>query len=481
MARRPTLAESIPIRQAAAPTPQNRVSQLAVSPLHGLERRGASYAKTREQLRHYTGWNYVAIKLLCDKLAEQFPLCGVRKGAAGAGAKAGMSTPQKQHLLRHYRQYLGTNADDVSLLPDGHRLVTLLRQVNPTDWWGSFCFDTHLYWQLTGRAYWWVIPDGLGLPAELYVIPSDWVEPKWGRDGRQVGWLVSPGGNSLQERLLPMDEVIEFKFTSPLDPLDSHSPTYAGGRWIDNSESIDDSQWHAFKNGVRPEMVVTLDKDKFANIDPGSEMMDRIKDKFMQRAAGVRRSGEPLIAPPGITLTPWGHKPSEMAFGETGEITRDQVLALRGVPKALAGISHDLNRASIEGAEVLFCSYAVNPLLARFAGAITERLAKRFDPRIMLWFDDCKPADAVQEREEIKQDWSMGAISPDERRQARGMPPWNIPGVSDVAYLPTAILPLDRIADMPLPGADSGTDGEDDGDGDDKPEKKPAKKPAKDE
>jgi phage portal protein BeeE len=433
--------------------------------------------RVREMVRHYTGWNYVSINRICFKVSQQRPCIGrVMRGKKGSQH---MSQAQRQHFQKFYGGVIQSH-QDIEPAPESHPLVRLLDDVNPTDWYGSFAFELMLFWQLTGRFYIWTIESGIrdaiglgGLPAELWVIPSHWMFPDYDRStGAQTGWVIVPDGNWTRRLELSMSEVIYGHFKNPMSKVEGYSPTQAGGRWIDNSESIEASRWHGFRNGINPDLYIELDGERYNN--PDENIIERIKEKFKARMAGVMKTGEPVIAPPGVKMTKWSNTPREMDWGTSADQTRDNILALRGTPKVIAGITDDVNRASIDGANVIFCESTINPLLAMQAGFLTERLAKRFDPDLLVWYQDCTPRDNEMELQETQLDAQLGAISPDERRIDRGRQPWGTPAAGS-GYLPAGLIAIDEAAreeltPEPPPASDpaaAGGDGADEGDGQD--------------
>jgi phage portal protein BeeE len=447
--RQSTAADSASFRTLTGPGDTSRTNNLV---------------STRQQLKSYRFWNYIAINRICTKLAQMMPMVSLPTRGMRVSQRH-LSFKQREHLETNYSGTLQSVADDLTPLPDTHPLVKLLAKPNGRDWWGVLVWETHLYWQLTGRFYWWLVPNGLGLPVEIHCVPTDMVLPQFDNQGTQTGWKLQRPG-TVAPLNVPLNEIVEGKFPSPLGKLEAQSPSQAGDLWIDNSEALEESRGFSMRNSVRPSVLLSFD-EKHEKVS--EDVLDRLKEKFSRKILGISRSGEPLIAPPGIKVTPWGTTPKEMDFPESSDQLRDGILSLRGVPKALAGMNGDLNKASIEGAEVVFCDYTVNPLAALFAGFITSNVAGRFDPRIIVWFDDVKPRDASQEREEWKLDFGMGAASPDERRSYRGQKPWGVKGVSDVGYLPSSIVPVDDIEDDPIPApgrggrqpADKGDDSED--------------------
>ena len=390
-----------------------------------------------EMVRHFRLWNYVAISRICYKIAEAFPNVS-RITTDDDEERQRLTVSQRQHIRQRYGSVMQAH-EDLEPVAEGHPLLRLLHAVNPEDWWGTFIYETVMFWQLTGQFYWWVIPNNAGLPGELWVLPTQWVQPKYDKEGALLGYEVTPDGDARRKSLIPADQIITGKHKSPLGKDQAHSPTQAGSQWIDNSESIEAARWQTFQNGPLPSVSIELDPEHYAKPDP--DVLRAVKERFVARYGGTARAGEPMIAPPGMKVSPFSMKPSEMDFPDTIDQVRDQVLALHGVPKVIAGITTDVNRSTIYGANLVFCESTVNPLLSLLAGIMNEKLAPRFGEGLRIWFDDARPADAEMEREETKLDWAMGAITPNERRSERGREPIE-DRAADSAYIPLGVQPV---------------------------------------
>lgn len=451
------LDEFKPQTQARWLTPQGPSVSIAAAGLMGglsfldpAARWGrTNVRRTHELVRHYAEWNYVSINAIAFKIAQQFPYVGrVVKGKPAD--KMRLSTRQRQHLGKFYGGMVQSAHEDIDPVADDHPFLQFCHYVNPVDWWGAFAFETMLFWELTGKFFWWIIwnnagPDSpLGVPAEIWVIPSQWVIPDYDRKtGILNGWNIIPDGDWTRRLLLEPHEVLYYWNKSPLTKIDGYSATQAGARWIDNSESIEKSRWHSFKNGPNPEALIELDKETYGGQNPNDTIIERIKQKFKARMSGVQFHGDPIVAPPGVKVTPWSKSPKEMDYTGSAEQMRDNILALRKVPKPVAGITTDLNRATIEGANVVFAEHCINPRLAMLAGFIQRKLASLWDPSLRVWFDDCIPLDAEQEIAETQLDAQLGAISPDERRIDRGRPPRLEPAY-ETCYIQTTLSPMDE-------------------------------------
>lgn len=446
----------------------------------------ATVRTAKEQASHYCEWNYTSISILAWRFSQLCPYTGSipNKSRAKPNTRQRLSYAQAQNLRRNYPRIMqSAGHQEVEPLADSHPFARLISHVNGVDWWQSFAFEVLTNLEIWGRCYTWCLPssirsaNGIGFqPAELHVLPATWVEPYYDRPGMpQTGWVVTPEGDIARREILPLEDIEVIEYKSPLAKRGGFSPMQAGARWIDNAEAIEVSRNMQFKNGGNPDLLVTLDGEHHGT--PNKELIDRIKESVMQRASGLRRHGEPLIAPPGVKYEKWSSTPAEMDYGTSANQARDAVLALRGVPKVLFGITEDVNRASIEGANIIF-GQNLNPKAAYIAGFFTERISPRFGPGLCMWFEDAVPTDSADEREEVKIDLTSGAMSPDERRIQRGREPWGLPA-SECGYLPSGMMPLDPEA-MPEPppsepGADTGEEVDEDGEpiDDERPEEEP--------
>lgn len=436
-------------------------------------------SKAKEQTKHYTYWNYVAIKRISDCFSAAFPNVGYQVKRKEASEQL-LRGKRRQFVAQQYGNRWVQSYDvlaDLEPVPESHPLLRLLQSVNGQDTWTDFAFEVALFWCLTGRFYIWLINDGFGLPVEMWVIPTHWVDHKYDRHGVLSHYEILPEGDRSRKMDLKPDEVLMGKWKSPRSKIVGWGSLEAGPLWTDNSEAIERSRGNSFKQGINPSVLLQLEADHYKGVSVDD--LERIKEKFINRAAGVHRIGEPLITPPGVKATPWSHNPREMDYASSSDQARDNQLALHGVPNVVAGVTKDYNRATADAAKAVFCEMTMNPMFRSFAGTLTERLASRFDPRLRIWYDDCTPNNAEQELEETKFDWEMGAFTPDERRHERGREAFGLPE-SQTGYLPVGRTPIDPalIPEVPEP-LDDGDDDDEAKDGDDDEKAKGEKKASK--
>src|SRR5690606_40207946 len=201
-----------------------------------------------------------------------------------------------------------------------------------------------MFYQLTGSFYWWVIPNQMGLPSELWVIPPHWIYPEYSRSGELLKWWVEPDGNQRAKFELPPEEVIYAHKKNPYSKIQPFSPGRAAAEWLINNELIEKARNTTYKQGNFQNVLLKMDKETFPDA-PEAELLWRIENKFMQRYNGVSQMSRPIVMPPGMEAVPFGVEPNKMLLPEVSDQIRDYILALHRVPRAVAGISHDLNVA----------------------------------------------------------------------------------------------------------------------------------------
>lgn len=371
-----------------------------------------------EQVRHFKHWVYVAVSRIAEKVAQMQPQVSVVRdlGPDRGPGMAGANFAGRHKALTQLQE-----REQLEPVPHDHRMVRLLRNPNPYDTAFDLWYETSMYLDLTGSAYWWTPLDALGLPTEIWVLPSHWMWPIIGKNRLIDGYQMRPIEGRHYSYEFPADEVIHFKTKSPISKIDGYAPQTAGSQWIDSSEAVDRSVWHSYRNGVLPQLQIELD----ANVtDPDDAVLERIHARIQQRYAGAMNTSRPLVLPPGFKAKPLNIKASEMLFADSADRLRDNILALFGVPAIVAGLVQDMTYGAILAAQTGFCSFRINPRLVYLSQVITEKLAWDFDTKLRVWWLDATPEDPSARERELMTDIKAGAITKNELRAIRGRSPW---------------------------------------------------------
>lgn len=419
-----------------------------------------------EQVMHYKHWTYISVNCIARKIAGLTPnLALVHAGGDGASASDGYKSILRRH---RYRKSLHTIKPHEEIEPVGfdHPLARLLRRPNPydTDW--DLWYELDLFLELTGNSYLWVVPNRLGLPCELWVIPAHWVYPRVGKGTLVDHYEIRPWPGPAGWRI-PADEIIHYRWKSPVHKIDGYGAQEAIAEWIDAGESVDRSRFFQFKNGCFPMGSLELSEQYH---DPDDADIDRIYAKFFARLQGEGNYGRPIVTPPGAKYNPLMIAPTEMAYESSADQIRDWRLAAYGVPKEVAGIQDAGTEIAMYGPLAQFCGQTVNPRLMYIGKRTTHGLCQRYDERLRLWWDDATPDNPEQVNNDLRVDIEGKAITPNEIRAVRGREPYQHGGDDPIGQptdMPLALNTGDGVEfeDWDADGEPVPTDGQDVADG----------------
>jgi HK97 family phage portal protein len=394
---------------------------------------GGWTANRHEQVRHFRGWAYIAIRANALMLAKRPPIVGLPN-----------DTPNKSKSAL-------PKSMDVKPFDGEHPLVRLLKNPNEPEVGFNLWYDTEVSSGLTGSTYWWTPKNGVGLPAEAWVVPSPWVTEIYDDSGAWVARYEVRTYRTGQVITIPADEMIHFRDGHPFDKRDGYAPLQAGAPWIDTEEAIDRSRLSSFKNGARPGLTIELG-EKFS--EPDDAELQRIHAKFLARYSGEHNDGRPIITPPGAKVGTAAWSPAEMNYIESDNQVRDKVLALFGVPYPVAMIVGGATFENSDAAVAQYYRQTLCPKREYYSQVLTEKLARQYDERAVVYWADDTPKTAADLNAEIETDFDRGAITPNQIAMLRGREPFGPEG--DIPYVKAGYIPLrDAALGPPDPNDDA--------------------------
>lgn len=374
-----------------------------------------------ESVLHMKAWTFIAIRAIWSRLARLPPHAGFVTERLGPAGQTTPYSPQQRALDFHWHRkslHAVKPHETVTPAPAHHPLCTLLANPNKFDVSYDLWYELGMFLELTGNAYLWAVPSNLGLldgslkAAELWVLPSHWVWPRVGKDHLIEHYEVRPwiGPGMLR---FPASDVIHVRFKSPIHKIDGYSPLTAGAEWIDTSESVNRSRFFQFKNGCFPLGNLKLG-DRYVDLD--DEDLERLYAKLYGRFQGEANYGRPIITPPDSEYVPLTINPTEMAYVGSSDQLRDMILSLWAVPHEIAGITDAGSEVAMYGPMRQFAENCLIPRVTLLGQVMTERLARRWDKRLRLWWPDPTPDDPAQKRENLLALHQMEAVTPNEAR-----------------------------------------------------------------
>jgi HK97 family phage portal protein len=440
-----------------APTQKGRGERVFARMLAGggpLSFPGAWTQDRAEQVRHFHGWNYVAIRAIAEEFAGKPPTIAVRRRPEEARARQEKGFSLLDGRRRKKALTVVPSHEELELLDRDHRLVQLLEHPNDCDTSWEFWYRTLMYLELTGNAFWWLVPDELGLPCELWILPSQWVWPRWDRKpGHLIDYYdVRPYGGAVGSGFrIPADQIVPIQYPHPLTPFDGYSPQTAGAEWIDLGESIDAARWASFKEGARPGLILKLGPEFH---DPDEALIQRIRARIEEVYVGERNTGRPLILPPGCEADTQSRSPGEMDYNSSGDQMMQWQLALHRVGKTIAGITEDVQRSNMDAGTANFVLRTIRPKRQLIGQKATQRLARLFDERLVIFWEEDDVDDPELRLRQHTTYLDKGILTINEVRHELGREPY--PHGGDDPLLPMSASPMPWVSGEDL--EEEGTD-----------------------
>jgi HK97 family phage portal protein len=297
-----------------------------------------------------------------------------------------------------------------------HPLLDLLAQVNPQhnafDLWEL----TTLYQETNGAAYWLLVDGPLGVPVEIWPLPSQNVAPKRDQNSPDVVSYFSYRSGSTEARFRP-EEVIHFRYPDPRDPYTSGlSPLRACWEQVRSAGDYNAMRSAVYDNTGIPSVIVS----------PAEVISEEDRDRIeAQWNAKFRRggAGKLLVADTNLQVDVLQHSMGDLAALADAKATKTDICNAFHVP--LSYLVSETNLANLEAAERQHMLLAITPRLRRRDEKLNEQLVPRFDPtrRLFLASDDPVKPSNRDAREQEKQELELGILTINEARALRGLEP----------------------------------------------------------
>jgi HK97 family phage portal protein len=346
-----------------------------------------------------------------------------------------------------------TKAAQVAEVLD-HPLLTLLKQVNPLhnafDLWEL----TTLYQEVHGSAYWYLAPGPLGIPAEIWVLPSQNMSPWRAPDSRNVVDAYVYRTGSREQRFRP-EEIVHFRYPNPRDPYTAGlSPLRACFEQVSLVSDYAAFKQAKFENRAIPDAIVSPDEVL------GEEERDRLEAQWNQK---FRRggAGRVLVAESGLKVQILVQSMGDLAALADMAATKEDIANAFHLP--ISYLSSQTNLANLQAARTQHMSLAIEPRLQRRDQKLNEQLIPLYDPsrRLFLASEDPVPVDQNASLQQLETDMKYGILSINEVRAGRGLPAaeWgNVPWLPD-RWLPTDQERTTQTSDASSTDVDSETTG----------------------
>lgn len=430
----------------------------------------------RAEAERFVGWQYIAVHALGMQAAQaevEAFVDGANRGPAKSRRKSLRSVYGSISRYRTSAAKSTYGADDRETTPldPEHRLSRLLSKPNPYETGATFRYRCVQQLRLTGTCLIWNVPANDGLTCQRYVIPTAITSPvppsvDMPMGGYRVspaasrftatddqGFTEMPGIYRLFGKVVDARQVQVIRLPHPVLIDDGQSPLAAGALWIDGSNQVDQARFSQLRNGADPSLLWVLPK----GVDPDDEEMERIAKQIGAKYCGVDRSGKVLVAQFETSVTKLSTAPVDMGYSEGFNEYKAASLALHQTPPVAVGLQEPGAYAAYYASMKAYRDGAVQPTLDLLAESDTETLAPQFGTGITVELTASSIEDADLTERQLANDLNARAITRDEWRSRRGLPPvgperggdeWV--GQAPVQAQPLGVGALDAF-DLPLP------------------------------
>lgn len=337
---------------------------------------------------------------------------------------------------------------------ESHPLIDLLASPNPYFSGPELIELTQMWLDLTGEAFWVKTRNIYGYPIELWPVARHNVEIVK-EDGRPIAAYRVRKGDSWET--LPVEDVIHFRYPSPLEPL--RGMGHIEPIVVDIDSEVYAAMWNRrfFLNNARADVVLELEQPLS---DPDQK---RLEKTWAAGHRGIENAHRAAVLPPGVKYKQVTVKQSEMSFIEQRKLNRDEILGVFGMPSVIMGVAEINTRAVAETAEYVYARYLLSPRIRRSTARITQRLARQdFEADLEYGYRDPTPENREENSIIADRGLKAGAWTVDEYRRATGQEP--LPGNNGaVLYVPALALvtPVDQLRPTAPADNDGGAGGDD--------------------
>lgn len=331
------------------------------------------------------------------------------------------------------RLYTGDPEGDNYTEVKKHPFIDLINSVNPFSNKFELISLTQIYLELTGNAYWWIPRNDLRIPYMIWSIPSHWMSIVPSKNHFIDGYVMQVPGKGEK---VPFDaeEIVHFKFPSPLNLFYGYSPLYAAMYGVDlNNET---KKWgiNFFLNNAQPSGVLYTESSLHG------DQYQRLKDSWNRKYRGSENAGKIAILESGLKYQQIGSTIKDSKFDDVSREIRDEILAMFGVPASKLGLVEDVNRANAETNDYTYQKETILPRLALLEEKLNEKMMPIYDKGLFVKFDNPVPEDKEYRLREKQINIQSGFASIDEEREKEGLDPFNLPETS-VPLIPFSLTP----------------------------------------
>lgn len=293
---------------------------------------------------------------------------------------------------------------------------------NPYDYVYNFFQRTNIYGQsfsdliklasisldLRGVAYWWILRDNIGTPQQFIPLPSD-LSPIFDITGTQLlEYELRQTNRTLKFK---PEDVIAFRLPVIDNPYGFKATIDAIPDQIAIDKLQSSFQKHFLKNNAR------FDGYLFTEQSLTEEQKKELKAQWQSKHGGAENAGKTPVLQGGLQYQQLQSTVREMDYVNSRNLIRDEILTIFQTPKAVLGITDDVNRASALATLTSYIENNIIPFSMNISSKLTSFVKTNFRENLRVVFDFQLKQDPAVQIEQNKLLIENNAITINELRQ----------------------------------------------------------------
>lgn len=402
-----------------------------------------SFSDAYDQVERHRSWNYICVNYNARAMSAQV-LRLYRKGPA---KKAGLlertyRTTKVVGAQSRYLSKLNSIQKDMSRTGDleevdDHDFLTMMDNVSPALNKTSLWWLSELYNGLTGNCYWWLRPNALGQPFQIWVLESQRTKPIAGDniDEWVKGYEYRVGTKKI---IFDPMFVCHHSLPNPESMYVGASPVKALADATKILENINKYEHAIFKNMAQIGGVLATEQDL------GDAQYKRIRKEWRRTHAGVNQTGDTAILEGGLKFQETQFKPKDLGHEQGLKRTVAEIAAGHGIPIPLVSPE----RVSLAESKVAYAQYmrdTISPKCRLYEEQINQDVVKRFfGEEFFCAFDSCIAADDDFMLRKRQGNLTLGYTTINQERERDGEEPQV--GWGDKPIMPSGMAEFDPAA-----------------------------------
>ena len=242
-----------------------------------------------------------------------------------------------------------------------------------------------------------------------------------------------------------IEDVVHLTYTNPESIYIGLSPMQAAMRAADIDKEAGEWQKNSLENRAVPDGVMTIE-----DIETREQFEDA-KKRLKEQYQGKENARLPIVMGGKSKWTPMSLTAAEMDFIESRKMTREEILAVYGVPHPMVGVYDKATLANIQTARKIFWRDTIIPVLSEIESGLNLQLAwQEYGDDIRIRYDvsgiEAMRDSYTENVINAKGLWSMGLpFNVINKRLELGFD--EIEG-GDVGYLSGGLIPTDMEFDL---------------------------------